>query len=283
MVDTPLHAAARLGDVAAIRRILAESPGDAMAADANGWLPLHWAASYGHAAAVELLLAAAPQAVSVTTMVATAFCSWMPLHFAAAHGHAAVVQLLLAAAPETERRGTQQGHSALYLAVSQGHLPAARVLVERSAAPPAELIANVLAALHYPCRGPPSKKSKTTAYALLADLAVSHALSPPDWAALPTPCPGLARALPAALARSPAEAAQLVAHLPATARGRLRALVLGLARLQRQLGLELPVHIARRILAAAPVEEGRWRKRSRWESTMQTGTTLRSGKIVKRC
>eukprot|EP00887_Chlorella_sp_A99_P001707 scaffold8.g1707.t1 len=181
----------------------------------------------------------------------------MPLHFAAAHGHAAVVQLLLAAAPETERRGTQQGHSALYLAVSQGHLPAARVLVERSAAPPAELIANLLTAVDAPRpRGSLAtlEQREESVHALIVDLAARRALSPPDWALLPTPCPALARALPAVLARSLVEAAKLVAHLPDKARSRLRALALSLARLQRRLRLELPESVVHRIQAAALLE-----------------------------
>eukprot|EP00887_Chlorella_sp_A99_P000709 scaffold5.g709.t1 len=84
-------------------------------------------------------------------------------------------------------------------------------------------------------------------------------LSPADWAALPTPCPGLGRALLAMLARSAAEAALLVMHLPDAARGHLRALALNLARLQRRLRLELPEGVVRRILAAAPLEAERER------------------------
>eukprot|EP00887_Chlorella_sp_A99_P001706 scaffold8.g1706.t1 len=248
---SPLLNAAAEGDAAAIHRILAESPGAAMD-HRFCWLPLHVASSHGHAAAVAELLAAAPQAASVTGPGRK-----LPLYFAAVNGHAAVVQLLLAAAPQTERAKTDRGKRALVLAASQGHLPAVRVLVERSAAPPAELIANLLEVWDKPYGGLPSKKSKKTACALLTDLAASRSLSPADWAALPTPCPGLAHALPAVLARSPAEAAQHVAHLLDTARGRLRALVLSLARLQRRLGLKLPESIVRRILVAALVEEER--------------------------
>eukprot|EP00887_Chlorella_sp_A99_P001704 scaffold8.g1704.t1 len=287
MPHTPLHDAARTGDVAAMWRILAASPGDAMAINADGMVPLHLAARRGRAAALELLLAAAPQAASVADrsgwlpLHLAAFqgdtaavgllpsaapqaasvadgCGCLPLHWAAQRGHEEVVELLLGTAPETKRRRTAFDELALHWAVTYAHLPAARVLVECSTVPPAELIADLLTAVDAPRpRGslPTLEQRQKTAHALIADLAIGRALSPADWARLPTPCPGLARALPAVLERSPAEAAQLVAHLPAFARGRLRTLALSLARVQRRLGLELPESVVRRILLAAPLEK----------------------------
>eukprot|EP00887_Chlorella_sp_A99_P004113 scaffold23.g4113.t1 len=125
-----------------------------------------------------------------------------------------------------------------------GHLAAARVLLERSPALPAELIGDLPAALGH---GWASQSTRTAVHALFADLAAGRALAPADWARFPTPTCGLAR--------SAAEAAQLVAHLPAEQRSRLRALALSLERVQRQLGLELPLHIVRRILAAVPIRD----------------------------
>eukprot|EP00887_Chlorella_sp_A99_P001737 scaffold8.g1737.t1 len=253
MVGTELHEAAELGDVPVIRRILAESPGDATAADSHGRLPLHQAAIEGLTAVVKLLLAAAPQAALVADGI-----GWLPLHWAVRDGHTAVVELLLEAAPQTERARTAEGETALLLAASHGHLPAARVVLQRSAAAPTELITELLAAICSPAIWLVTQQKKQhVAHALLADLAALRALSPADWALLPTPCPALARALPAVIERSPAEAAQLVAHLPFAARGRLRTLALSLAHLQRRLRLELPESIMRRILAAAPLEEQR--------------------------
>eukprot|EP00887_Chlorella_sp_A99_P001679 scaffold8.g1679.t1 len=250
MARTPLHDAAEQGDVAAVRRILAAAPGDAMAATTTGILPLHMACLRGHTAAAELLLAAAPEAALATTQHG----SWLPLHYAARYGHTALVGLLLGAAPDTERRRTVEGESALFLAAFNGHLHATCILLERSTAAPAGLIVDLVVAKNTPFTLMPAHE----VFLQLADLAARRALSPADWAALPTPCPGLARALPAILARSPAEAAQLVAHLPAAARGRLHALLLSLARVQRQLRLELPEAVVRRILAAAQLEaEGR--------------------------
>eukprot|EP00887_Chlorella_sp_A99_P004121 scaffold23.g4121.t1 len=183
----------------------------------------------------ELLLTAAPQAASLAES-----SGWRALHCAAASGHMAVLELVLSAAPETERHRTADSETGVFVAARYGQLSAARVLLERSTAALAELIANLLAAIHDP-RAKPT--AADTVHTLLADLAARTALAPADWAALPNPTPGLARALPAVLARSPAEAAQLVAHLPAAAQRRLRALALSLARLHRRLGLELPVHI----------------------------------------
>eukprot|EP00887_Chlorella_sp_A99_P004086 scaffold23.g4086.t1 len=250
MTRTPLHAAAIRGDVAAIRGILAESPGDALTADDRGDLPLKCAACRGDTAVAELLVAAAPDAAPVADPYGR-----LPPHAAAWRGRAAAVELLLAAAPETERAKANYGKTAFFYAARYGHLPVARLLLERSAAAPAQLIADLLAAAR-DAYGPANEEERQQlVHTLLADLAAHRALSPADWARFPTPTPGLARALPAVLARSPAEAAQLVAHLPAAARGRLRALALSLGLAQRRLGLELPECIEWRILAAAPIEE----------------------------
>ena len=56
---------------------------------------------------------------------------------------------------------------------------------------------------------------------------------------MPAPCPGTAPALPAVLARSPSEAAHLVARLPAADRTHPRAALLALHHVQRN-GVELP-------------------------------------------
>ncbi|MFE5474839.1 ankyrin repeat domain-containing protein [Nocardia sp. NPDC056541] len=51
---TPLHYAARDGDLEAINRLLDAE--DVNAADHHGWTPLHFAAQDGHPAAIERLL-----------------------------------------------------------------------------------------------------------------------------------------------------------------------------------------------------------------------------------
>ena len=72
-------------------------------------------------------------------------------------------------------------------------------------------------------------------------------LAPHDWHSAPSPCPGLAAALPTVLQRSEAEAARLVAHLPDAERARLRLLALCLSRASQR---RLPAEISRNILAA---------------------------------
>jgi hypothetical protein len=51
---------------------------------------------------------------------------------------------------------------------------------------------------------------------LFADSVIARLpLAADEWALVPTPCPGLGRALPAALAHSAIQASTLVQHLPA--------------------------------------------------------------------
>ena len=82
-------------------------------------------------------------------------------------------------------------------------------------------------------------------------LVARQPLTPAEWARVPAPCPGLGAALPAVLARSEAEAAALVAHLPAADRERLRTAVLGLARAQRRCRVHLPAELTGSPAAAA--------------------------------
>ena len=65
------------------------------------------------------------------------------------------------------------------------------------------------------------------------------------------PCAPLAAVLPAALARSHAEARLLVQHLPQGQRQQLRTFALCLVRSQRRAGATLPAELTARVLAAA--------------------------------
>ena len=84
---------------------------------------------------------------------------------------------------------------------------------------------------------------------LFATLAACTALSPEQWQRVPAPCAGLGAALPAVLARSAAEAALLVDHLPAEGRQRLRTGALCLVRAQKECRLELPASVLGQVLA----------------------------------
>lgn len=83
---------------------------------------------------------------------------------------------------------------------------------------------------------------------LFPDLAEHSPLTAAQWQQVPTPCPGLGRALPFVLHRSEAEAALLVAPLPAADSARLRTFALALHRTQRRLGFHLPSELVGRVL-----------------------------------
>ena len=86
---------------------------------------------------------------------------------------------------------------------------------------------------------------------LFADLAAATALSAKQWRRLPYDCPALGAVLPTVLARSSAEAARLVAHLPVEVRQGLHTGCLCLVRAQHVLGVELPAALVGRVLALA--------------------------------
>lgn len=85
---------------------------------------------------------------------------------------------------------------------------------------------------------------------LYASLAARQPLAAAEWALVPAPCPGLAAALPAVQQRSEAEAALLVARLPAADKQRLRTAALCLAHAERHGRLPpLPTPLVARLLA----------------------------------
>ncbi len=120
-----LFDAARAGDTAAIRQLLAA--GAAIeACDDERRTPLFEAAARGHHLAVRVLLEAGAR-VEITDR------DWeTPLHVAAARGHLAVVDALLEAAPDAKSRSNWL-HEAHRAAVGSGQVELARFLVEAGA------------------------------------------------------------------------------------------------------------------------------------------------------
>ena len=154
---------------------------------------------------MRLLLQAAPAAAMVAPAV-----GWLPLHCAANRGHAAVVRLLVQAGPAAATATTLDGQTPLQLALLNGHMAAARALL---GAGPASSVLTALAAAGDP------------ALPLFPDFLLTDGrlpLAAPDWALVPSPCPGLGRVLPAVLDCSPDQAAHLLQRLPAAERARLR-------------------------------------------------------------
>ena len=241
---TPLWHAVVNGKAGAVRLLLDAAPAAAMMAGLWGTLPLHAAARMrsGGAEVVRLLLEAAP-ATALTADVD----GWLPLHAAASRGNTEAVRLLLEAAPEAATAESDHDDLPLELALDRAAHPTraedrahcletARLLLP--AAPPQIAL-------------PALEEAGTVALALYGDLAACTALSPAQWQRVPAPCPALGAALPVVLARSAAEAALLVGHLPAEVRQRLRTGALCLARAQRECLVELPAVLTGQMLALA--------------------------------
>lgn len=222
----PLHFAAQSsGDAALFRLLLAATPGAATLANRVGGTPLHVAAASGNVVAARELARACPAAATLTEAVGRLTPLGLALRMAAA-------ALSIPAAPHTTGLGAGLRPAADYLEVVRAQLPAI---------PPAVSLPELRAAggVHLSQLWEP----------LCADVAMCWRMEALDWQLVPTPCPGLGRALPAVLARSEAEAAHLVARLLADHRARLRAAALALQGRTRRLQVWLPASAVRRILS----------------------------------
>lgn len=231
----PLHAGAKEGDEQMARLLLAAAPAAATASTVDGAVPLLFAAAYGHERIVHELLKAAPAAAW-----SAADNGWLPLHAAAARGHPGVVSKLLQAAPEAAAVRAVEGGTSLELALQVAHVSPrfAEVARHLAAAGPANTALRALAAA-----GAPTLE-------LFAGAVKAHLpLDAAQWALVPARCPGLGRALPAALDCSTHQAAQLVQRLPAGDAQRVRTSALCLVRAQRQSCTPLPQAIAGRLIA----------------------------------
>jgi hypothetical protein len=159
----------------------------------------------------------------------------LPLHYAAQNGHTAVVQQLLSAAPKAAMRATQAGQLPLQLALHHGngfpHSAAASLLLCAAAAPRQLDLSILLAA------GPRGLH-------LLADFVIARVpLSSAEWQHIPAPCPGILRALPAALARSADQGREIVQRLSPIDAARLRTTLQCLHVSQRRRSVTLPSDI----------------------------------------
>ena len=231
--------------VAAIHAAL-EAGADVNSRDAASWTPLHTAAcnntdAAAVAARVETLVAAGGDVRARTDR------GFEPLHLVAFNFNAkasvqAAIQALLAAGADALAKEIC-GRTPLFWALNYNNSQASEALL---AAMPTE------AALKDLC----STVSDSANELLPAFIAARLPLTGTQWSLIPVaPLPGLARALPAALACSGDQARQLVRRLPPLDAKRLRTGALCLAGVQRRMPLwpqqHLPPAIVERILCSA--------------------------------
>ena len=130
--ELDIFAAAALGRVAELERLLAREPGLIEARSPDGWTPLHLAAHFGQEGAVEALLAAE---ASVHARSGNAMHN-TPLHAAlAGRSHGVTARLLAAGAEVDARQGG--GYTALHEAALLGDADLVRLLLDHGADPTA--------------------------------------------------------------------------------------------------------------------------------------------------
>ena len=267
----PLHFAVMVNQPAAARVLLAAAPqaADVVAGGPAQQTPLFTAVLYGHLHLARLIVEAAPHTAAIRC-----FRGQLPIHAAAAASEGpssvAMVQLLLDAAPDTAA-SLVDGTAPVQHAAMHGNAAAARLLRQ---ATPVGCLEALQTAVCMAVREAPDEAQAylDTARALLPavqpaealpllvargdltlplfpELAMDWPLTAAQWQQVPSPCPGLGRALPAVHQRSEEEAALLVAHLPPADSTRLRTFALALHRSQRRLGIHLPSELVHHLLS----------------------------------
>ena len=125
--DLPLVAAARAGDAARARALIAAGV-DVDGRDGDGTTALHWAALNDDVETAQALIAAGARVEAANRFDAT------PLALAAENGGAAFLELLLDAGADPDA-ATPEGETALMTASRTGRADAVRVLLARGADP----------------------------------------------------------------------------------------------------------------------------------------------------
>ena len=124
---TPVADAARAGDFATVRSLLAAGE-DANAAHGDGMSALHWAAERNDAAMARALIHAGA-AVDAATRIGR----YTPLHVAAAAGHGEAVGVLLASGAAAMAATSTGGATPLHLAAASGSVTTLAALLDGGA------------------------------------------------------------------------------------------------------------------------------------------------------
>jgi ankyrin repeat protein len=128
VASSPVADAAQRGDVATVRKLIAEGV-SVNVAQGDGMTALHWAADRGDSALAAVLLRAKAN-VRATTRIG----AYTPLHIAARTGNPAVVRELLAAGSDVKTT-TTSGATALHFAAAAGNPDAVAALLDKGADP----------------------------------------------------------------------------------------------------------------------------------------------------
>jgi ankyrin repeat protein len=123
--ESAVMAAARSGDVAALRKLVAQRV-DVNAAEPDGTTPLHWAAHNDSVEAADLLIRAGANVKAANRYGVT------PLWAACTNGNAALITRLLDAGGDPNA-ALPEGETALMTAARSGNADAVRVLLARGA------------------------------------------------------------------------------------------------------------------------------------------------------
>ena len=125
---TPLHAAAKSGDVNKVRELLEGGKYDVNCIDSRGWTPLRYAADGGHSDVVRMLISEFRADIKFDEH--TNDHDKIPLlHVAAARGHLGVIRVLISEFKADVNTPNNFGVTLLHVAASCGHLTVIRVLV----------------------------------------------------------------------------------------------------------------------------------------------------------
>ena len=124
MAETPLHLAAKSGDMDKVRELLEGGKYGVNCFDLGRWTPLHMAAYCGHLGVVKVLISEFKANVNACTDSGET-----PLHQAASNGHSGVVRVLISEFKSDVNTPTNSGETPLHKAARQNHLDVVRVLI----------------------------------------------------------------------------------------------------------------------------------------------------------